>query len=52
MQYRTPNIKQFFEENIAHGMEEISHQYCEVISEGNRLDVKLTRLVGYEKYFA
>jgi hypothetical protein len=35
MQYKTPSIKQFFEENIEHGMEEICHQYEDVRHERN-----------------
>jgi ketopantoate reductase len=52
MQYRMPSIKQFFEENIEHGMDEINHQFCEVTSEARRLGVKVPHLVSYEKYLA
>ena len=52
MQYRTPSIKQFFEENIEHGIEEISHQYCDVTSEARHLGVKIPHLAGFEKYFS
>ena len=52
MQYRMPSIKQFFEENIEHSMEEIRRQYCDVTSEARRLGVKITHLTNYEKYFA
>jgi ketopantoate reductase len=51
MQYRTPSIKQFFEENIQHGMEEIACQYTDVLKEGKRLGVKAPYLTGFEKYF-
>ena len=51
MQYRTPSIKQFFEENIQHGMEEIACQYAEVLSEGERLGVQMLYLTGFEKHF-
>jgi ketopantoate reductase len=51
MQYKTPAIQQFFEENIAHGMQEIASQYKDVISEGKRLHVKMTTIEGYEKYY-
>jgi ketopantoate reductase len=50
MQYRTPSIKQFFEENIEHGMDEISRQFCDVTSEARRLGVKIPHLAEYEKY--
>jgi ketopantoate reductase len=52
MQYRMPSIKQFFEENIEHGMEEISRQYCDVTSEARRLGVKISHLAEFENYFA
>jgi ketopantoate reductase len=52
MQYRTPSIKQFFEENIEHGMEEISRQFCDVRSEARRLGVKIPHLAEFEKYLA
>jgi ketopantoate reductase len=51
-QYRTPSIQQFFEENIAHGMDEISCQYDDVVAEGKRLQVKMPYLEGFEKYYA
>ncbi|SRR6266540_2443757 len=51
MQYKTPSIQQFFEENIEHGMEEIRHQYCEVLREGVRLGVKMPYLAGFEKQY-
>jgi ketopantoate reductase len=51
MQYRTPSIKQFFEENIDHGMDEISRQYCDVTSEARRLEVKIPHLAEFERYF-
>ena len=51
MQYRTPSIKQFFEENIEHGMEEISRQFCDVTSEARRLNVKISHLIEFDKYF-
>jgi len=51
MQYKTPSIQQFFEENIEHGMDEISHQYCDVVAEGERLGVKMPDLKGYKNYF-
>jgi 2-dehydropantoate 2-reductase len=51
MQYRTPSIKQFFEENIEHGMDEIGHQYCDATSEARRLGVKIPHLANFEKYF-
>lgn len=50
-QYKTPSIQQFFEENIAHGMAEISHQYNDVVSEGNRLGIKMPYLESFEPYF-
>jgi hypothetical protein len=51
IQYRTPSIKQFFEENIEHGMDEISRQFCDVTSEARRLGVKIPHLANYERYF-
>lgn len=51
MQYRTPSVKQFFEENIEHGMEEIRHQYCDVMDEGKRLNVRMPQFEELEKYF-
>jgi hypothetical protein len=51
MQYRAPSIKQFFEENIQHGMEEIARQYADVLSEGKRLGVQMPCLTGFEKDF-
>jgi hypothetical protein len=51
MQYRAPSIKQFFEENIQHGMEEIACQYADVLSEGKRLGVQMPCLTGFEKDF-
>jgi ketopantoate reductase len=50
MQYRTPSIKQFFEENIEHGMDEIHCQFCDVTSEARRLGVKIPHLAEFEKY--
>jgi ketopantoate reductase len=52
MQYKTPSIQQFFEENIEHGMAEITRQYNDVISEGKRLHVKMDTFEGYKKYYA
>ena len=51
MQYRTPSIKQFFEENIEHGMDEIHRQFCDVTSEASRLGVKIPHLAEFENYF-
>ncbi len=51
MQYKTPSIQQFFEENIAYGMEEISHQYEDVLAEGKRLGTKMPNLERYEEYY-
>jgi ketopantoate reductase len=51
VQYRTPSIKQFFEENIQHGMEEIACQYADVLSEGKRLGVQIPYLTEFEKDF-
>jgi ketopantoate reductase len=51
IQYRTPSIKQFFEENIEHGMDEISQQFCDVTSEATRLGIKIPHLSDFEKYF-
>ncbi len=51
MQYKASSIKQFFEENIEHGMEEISCQYEDVIREGERLQVKMPYLNEFEKYY-
>lgn len=51
MQYRTPSIKQFFEENIQHGTEEITCQYADVLNEGKRLGVQMPYLTGFEKHF-
>ena len=50
MQYQTPSIKRFFEENIEHGMDEIRHQYCDVTSEARRLGVNIPNLAGFEKF--
>lgn len=50
-QYQSPSIQQFFEENIEHGMEELSQQYADVVAEGERLEVKMPSLKGFEKYF-
>jgi ketopantoate reductase len=52
MQYRTPSIQQFFEENIEHGLEEVKCQYNDVVSEGKRLNVKMASFEGYKKYYA
>jgi hypothetical protein len=41
-----------FEENISHGMEELRHQYLDVIAEAKRLSVKMPCLEGFEKQFA
>jgi hypothetical protein len=51
MQYRTSSIKQFFEENIEHGMDEIHRQFCDVTSEASRLGVKIPHLAEFENYF-
>jgi hypothetical protein len=51
MQYRTPSIKQFFEENIEHGMEEVRQQYDDVVKEGKRLKVKTPHFEELGKYF-
>ncbi len=52
MQYRTSSIKQFFEENIEHGMDEISQQFYDVTSEARRLGLEIPHFASYEKYFA
>jgi 2-dehydropantoate 2-reductase len=51
MQYRTPSIKQFFEENIEHGMQEVTCQYADVIAEGKRRDVEMPNLEVYKTYY-
>lgn len=51
IQYKTPSIKQFLEENIEHGMDEIRAQFCDVISEGKKLGVKMPYLAGFEKFY-
>ena len=52
LQYRDPTIKQFYIENIEHGMDEISHQYADVIGEGQRLGARMPHLLGYRPYFS
>jgi ketopantoate reductase len=52
MQYRSPSIQQFFEENIANGMDEIRLQYRDVLAEGKRLDMKMPCLAAFQKYFS
>jgi len=52
MQYKTPSIRQFFEENIEHGTQEIKRQYDDVISEGKRLKIKMSNLEEYKKYYS
>lgn len=52
MQYKTPSIQQFFEENIEHGMTEICHQFQDVIDEGKRLRVNMPKLEGYQEYYS
>ena len=47
-QYRMPNIQQFFDENVAHGVEEIAQQYRDVIGEGKRLGVPMPCLSKYD----
>ncbi len=51
MQYRAANIQQFFEENIANGMPELSEQYQNVVSEGRRLGVAIPNLGGFACQF-
>ena len=51
MQYRTPFIKQFFEENIQYGMQEFACQNADVLSEGKRHGVQMPNLIGFGKYF-
>lgn len=51
MQYKTPSIKQFFEENIEHGIREICHQYEDVLHEGERLHVKMPNFEGYKNCY-
>jgi 2-dehydropantoate 2-reductase len=50
-QYKAPSIQQFFEENIAHGQEEIPVQYYDVLSEGKRLGVPMPCLESFEENF-
>jgi hypothetical protein len=50
-QYKMPSIRQFFEENIKHGMIEICHQYQDVMNEGKRLHVNMPRFEGYKGYY-
>jgi hypothetical protein len=50
LQYGAPNIQQFFDENIAHGMSEIAAQYFEVINEGRRLGVPMPHLEALEPF--
>jgi hypothetical protein len=52
MQYRTPSIKQFFEENIEHGMDEVRCQFYDVASESRRLGVNTPHLLEFEQYMA
>jgi ketopantoate reductase len=49
--YRAPNIQQFFEENIAHGMEEVAIQYYEVLNDGKRLGVPMPHMEALEPYY-
>lgn len=51
IQYKTPSIQQFFEENIEHGLDEIARRYNDVFSEGKRLGVKISAFEGYKKYY-
>lgn len=50
-QYRTPTIQQFFEENITHGLEELSQQYWDVVLEGRCLDVPMPNLESFGKCY-
>lgn len=50
IQYRAPSIKQFFEENIEHGQEEICRQFCDVTSEAQRLGVNIPHLAEYRSF--
>jgi 2-dehydropantoate 2-reductase len=50
-QYAAPNIQQFFQENIEHGMAEIADQFYEVLNEGKRLNVSMPCLCGFERYY-
>jgi len=51
MQYRAANIRQFFDENIAHGMPELADQYHNVVAEGRRLGVKMPHLENFARHF-
>ena len=51
-QYQTPSIQQFFEENIAHGREELITQYYDVRAEGQRLKVSTPSFESFEPYFS
>jgi 2-dehydropantoate 2-reductase len=50
-QYQAPNIQQFFQENIANGLGELSAQYRDVLQEGQRLGVAMPVLSSFGKYF-
>lgn len=51
-QYRSPDIQRFFQENIAHGMDEIAAQYFDVLYTGEQLRVPMPHLKSFERYFA
>lgn len=51
-QYQSADIQRFFDENIAHDMDEIALQYYDVLNTGERLGVPMPHLKGFEKYYA
>jgi hypothetical protein len=52
MNYSMPSIQQFLSENMAAGLEELSYQYTEGVTEGRRLGVAMPYLEGFGKCFA
>jgi len=52
MQYQTLSIRQFFEENIKFGRDELSTQYFDVLAEGKRLGIDVPFLSAFEPDFA
>ena len=52
LQYGMKNIQQFFEESIAHNLDELTIQYYDVLNEGKRLGVRMPHLESFEPYYA
>jgi ketopantoate reductase len=50
-QYQAPNIQEFFQENITHGMDELAVQYYSVLEEGHQRGVAMPCLEAFEPYY-